>query len=244
MDGGRSRRRHRIGRTAATGLVLAIALAGCSGTSASLGTAPGTAPASVSPETSTSPPKPTPSASAPATPSPTETPAAPASPSPSTAAGGCPALPVDLASVRDTARAKRAIACFGSEPLTFRAYVPTITDLGGVSGSKMTPAWIADNWTGAILQPRPLADQDQDAWLIVRVPPSLGRCAITEVTATDCPFGSHLEGYVTVTGHFDDPVATKCKSVAFSPELDPGPSKSKMVARCRTQFVLSAIKPG
>ena len=45
---------------------------------------------------------------------------------------------------------------------------------------------------------------------------------VTEVTATDCPFGSHLEGYVIVTGHFDDPVATKCKSVAFSPELDQG----------------------
>lgn len=242
MDSGRDRRSRRI-------LVVTIAaafLVGCTSSTSSTGPAmPGQAP-SPSPAATLSA-----SATLPATAVPTPT----ASPTPSATASrtpvptaavkpGCPTPPVSLAKVRDLARAGKAVGCFGSTALTFRAYVPTTEGLGGVSGSKMTPTWIADNWTGAILQPGPLADQDQDAWLIVRVPPSLGRCSITEVTATDCPFGAHLEGYVTVTGHFDDPVATKCKSVAFSPELDPGPSKSKMVARCRTQFVVSAIKPG
>ena len=108
----------------------------------------------------------------------------------------------------------------------------------------MTPAWIADNWTGVILQPEPLAEQDQDAWLVARVAPALGRCSITDAAAKACPFGPHLDGYVTVTGHFNDAAATTCKSVAFAPELDPGPSKSQMVARCRAQFVVTRIAPG
>ena len=72
----------------------------------------------------------------------------------------------------------------------------------------MTPAWIADNWTGAILQPEPLADQDQDAWLIVRVAPALGPMRDhgrrARRTVRSAPTST---GYVTVTGHFDDPAA-------------------------------------
>jgi hypothetical protein len=231
-------RRHRlIAGTSLPVVIIAVILAGCSGATPSIELLAPTAEPSASPSAA-APSTPT------ATPTPAASPVASATSEPSTASGACPRPPLDLAAVRDTARARRAITCFGSASLTFRAYVPTTTDLGGVSGSKMTPLWIADNWTGAIVQPEPLVEQDQNAWLIVRVPPKLGRCAITAVEAKECPFGAHLDDYVTITGHFDDPVATTCKSVAFSPELDPGPAKPEMVARCRAEFVVSAIDPG
>ena len=107
----------------------------------------------------------------------------------------------------------------------------------------MTPRWLADPWTGVIVQPEPLADVDQDAWLVVRVRPALGACAITDVTAAACPFGALLEHRVTVTGHFDDPAAQTCRSHAFEMGGDPGPSKKQMIARCRAAFVVTAVAP-
>ena len=89
----------------------------------------------------------------------------------------CPTLPTDLATVRDLAKAGKAIGCFGKSDITFRAYVPTTDGLGGVPSSKMTPAWIADPWTAAILQPMPLTEVNQDAWFVVRLTPALGSAA-------------------------------------------------------------------
>jgi hypothetical protein len=163
-----------------------------------------------------------------------------ASPSPA----GCPSLPTDLATVRDLARAKGAIACFGSDDLTFRAYVPTTDSLGGVPESKMTPSWIADPWTGVIVQPMELAETDQSAWFVVRVAPALGKCQITDVQASGCPFGQYLDAYVSLTGHFDDATASRCKSEAFAGGTDPGPSTAKMVARCQREFVVTQLGPG
>ncbi len=150
---------------------------------------------------------------------------------------------MDLATARDVARAGKAVTCFGSSALSFRAYVVRTDGLGGTSGWKMTPAWLADDWMGAILQPKALAEVDDKAWFIVRVAPALGRCAITDAGATDCPFGSHLGDYVRVTGHFDDPAAGTCRSAAWEQGQDPGPSKTKMIARCRARFVVTKIAP-
>jgi len=237
------------GRTAGSRWVIgpalaAVLLAGCTGTSSS------TAPATPTAAPLASPAGASPSATAASTPTPTPGDAASptAAPSPSstaaTGAAGCPTPPVDLATARDLVRAGKAVKCFGSRSLTFRAYVPTTEGLGGASAWKMTPAWLADDWMGAILQPEPLTDQDQNAWLVARVQPSLGRCSITDEGAPACPFGPHLEGYVVVTGHFDDPVAATCKSAPWESGQDPGPSKAKMVARCRTRFVVTGIEPG
>jgi hypothetical protein len=178
---------------------------------------------------------PTPSPSPAITPSPTPAP---------TDAAGCPILPTDLAAIRDTAKAGRAIACFGHRSLTFRAFVPTIEDLGGVSGYRQTPTWIADPWTGVILQPAPLPDVDQTAWLVVRVAPALGTCSITAIRDAACPFGAHLDGYVTLTGHFDDAAAQQCRSRAFVAGQPSGPTKTAMIARCRNEFVVTAIAAG
>lgn len=255
MNGrGRTRGQTRGGRWV-IGPALAVALlTGCTGTSSSTGPETATAAPLASPtgassaafapsatplSTSTWSPTPTPDAGA----SPT------AAPSPSPTAligvGGCPTPPVDVATTRDLVHAGKAVKCFGTTPITFRAYVPTTDGLGGVSGSKMTPAWLADDWMGVILQPMPLAEQDQNAWLVVRVPPSLGRCSITDEAAPTCPFGPHLDGYVMVTGHFDDPAAATCKSAPWESGQDPGgPSKAKMVARCRARFVVTAVGAG
>jgi hypothetical protein len=186
-------------------------------------------------------PTPAPTATPVPTPAPTVGPTASATPPP--VAKGCPAPPVDLATARDLAKAGRAVACFGSQPLTFRAYVPMVEGLGGVSGSRLTPRWIADAWSGVIVQPKRLSKVNQDAWLIVRVRPSLGACTITDVEAAPCPFGGLVEKYVTLTGHFDDPVAQTCRSRAWDTGGDPGPSKKQMIASCRAAFVVTAVKP-
>ena len=232
-------------------LIAALLLAGCTGTSPSTGPAAPSVVATASPETA-SPAAASQEPTASSTPSPTPTEVAEASPSavpgPSASiqldAAGCPIPPVDLATTRDLARAGQAVRCFGSGSLTFRAYVPTTEGLGGSSASRMTPAWLADDWTGVILQPGPLAEQDQDAWLVVRVGPSLGHCAITYESDPACPFGPHLDGYVVVTGHFDDPAARTCKSARWAAGQDPGPSKANMVARCRARFVVTKVEAG
>jgi hypothetical protein len=165
-------------------------------------------------------------------------------PQPSPSHGGCPSLPVDLGTVRDLAKGGKAVGCFGTQDLTFRGYVPTTDGLGGVPASKMTPAWIADPWTGVILQPAPLAQADQSAWFVVRVAPVLGKCRVTDIQAAHCPFGPYLDTYVTVTGHFNDPVGKTCQSAPLPGGTDPGPSKSTMAARCRREFVVTAIAAG
>jgi hypothetical protein len=236
----------RLPRLAAALSMVVVVAAACSG---AVSTAPGSSPrgtgggpgASIGPSVGPSASA-IPSATIPG-PSPTGSAAASAQPSPSLDAMGCPTGTPDLATVRDVARAGHAIACFGSQPLTFRAYVPATEGLGGVSAYKMTPHWLADPWWGVILQPQPTPEVDQNAWLIVRVPPSLGNCTITDIRASNCPFGAHLAGHVTITGHFDDPVARTCQSRPFDAGGDPGPSKKQMIARCRAAFVVTAIVP-
>ncbi len=254
MNGrGQTRGRSRQSRWIIAPALAAALLTGCTGTSPSTAPAMPTAaplasPTGESPAASTA--SAIPSATAPSTPTPTlgnaASPTAVPSPSATAATGvaGCPTPPVDLATARDLVRAGKAVTCFGPRALTFRAYVPTTEGLGGASAWKMTPAWLADDWMGVILQPEPLTEQDQDAWLIARVPPSLGRCGITDEGAPACPFGPHLDGYVVVTGHFDDPAAATCKSTAWESGQDPGPSKAKMVARCRARFVVTRIEAG
>lgn len=256
MNGrGRSRGWTRRSRWFIASAIAAALLAGCAGTSASPSSetptaAPLASPSGPAPAASTASavPSPTSAASPAATPTPGPAASPPAVPNPSSSAvlgvGGCPTPPVDLATTRELVRTGKAVKCFGSGALTFRAYVPTTEGLGGVSAWKMTPAWLADDWMGAILQPKPLAEQDQNAWLIVRVPPPLGRCSITDEGAPACPFGPHLDGYVVVTGHFDDPAAATCKSAPWESGQEPGPSKAKMVARCRARFVVTGIEPG
>jgi len=162
--------------------------------------------------------------------------------SPSLDARGCPVGTPDLAAVRTVAKAGHAVSCFGSQPLTFTAYVPATEGLGGVSAYRQTPHWLADPWWGVILQPGPTPETDQNAWLIVRLAPSLGDCRITDIRATTCPFGSKIEQFVQVTGHFDDPAAPTCQSKPATAGGPAGPSKSQMVARCRSAFVVTEIK--
>lgn len=226
------------GRHAAIiGTLLALVAAGCSGSP----TTPPNASHAASPASTTTAST---GSSAPKTPSATPAPTPADTPVPSVNTGTCPTLPVDLATVRDFAKAGRALACFATQELTFRGYVPTTDSLGGVPASKMTPGWIADPWTGVILQPAPLAQVDQSTWFVVRVSPALGKCSVTDIQAAHCPFGTYLDKYVTVTGHFNDGAAPSCKSAALPGQTDPGPSKSKMVARCRREFVVTAIAAG
>jgi hypothetical protein len=237
---------HRPGRRrASAGVVfLATFLVGCSTAAQTPGAS--ASPVNASPSGASLAAEPSPSTSS--VPGPSESSDA-ASPIPSatpvpTDASGCPVLPADLATVRDVAKADRALACFGRHTLTVRAYVPTTDGLGGVSGYRMTPAWIADPFTGVIVQPGPLAEQDQDAWLIVRIRPALGTCAVTGIEQPGCPLGRFLDEYVTLSGHFDDSSAAQCRSRAWTPGDPAGPSRSTMVATCRRQFVVTAIAPG
>lgn len=182
----------------------------------------------------------TPAASLPhASEPPAVTPSAP----PSGAPGTCPSVPADFATIRDLAKAGDAVACFDAQDLTFRAYVPVTGGLNVVDTSVMTPGWIANPFTGTLLQPAGSTAPDQSAWWVVRVSLAIGKCRITS-EPEPCPFTPYLGKDVTVTGHFNDPAAEKCASVPLANGTDPGPAKSQMVARCKKEFVVTAIAAG
>lgn len=107
----------------------------------------------------------------------------------------------------------------------------------------MTPPWIANPFTGVIVQPA-AGNPDQSAWFVMRVAPGLGKCRVTAQESAKCPFAAYVDTFVTVTGHFKDPAAKTCSSAPLSGETNPGPSKSKMVANCKREFVVTVIAAG
>jgi hypothetical protein len=155
----------------------------------------------------------------------------------------CPPLPVDAATLirlRDTT----AFACYGRTTLSFDGFVPRTTGLGGVS-APVWPRWL-DPWAGGLLQATgdissPNSGYGSGPFLSVAVPPALGICSSLYEEDPACPLAPHLNGWVRVSGHYDDPAALTCR-IAGTSYRNP-PSRSDTVAACRARFVLSAIGP-
>jgi hypothetical protein len=125
---------------------------------------------------------------------------------------------IDIAEMTPNER----LACFGRRDLTLRGYLGGLGD-GGMTAFPPTLGWLADD-TSCCRPLLPLAGRPQDVvFLPVAFDPSGPRQAkIPDLAA------------IAVTGHFDDPRATKCR--------EEGVSVARSVKACRARFVITSVK--
>jgi hypothetical protein len=127
--------------------------------------------------------------------------------------------------------------CYGGRLLTFRAFVPPPCDgCGGTSTTVIRPRWL-DGLLGSSVN---LSTGPNDAQVSAYVPPALGRCSSIEDLAT-CPFHSYYRRWVTVSAHFDGPVAQTCSYAQHPPGKEF--SKSAAVAECRQKLIVLSVGP-
>ena len=122
--------------------------------------------------------------------------------------------------------------CFGNADLDVTGYLAPSWGIGGLSNG-IQPAWLGD-WAGLDvvlwLKPRPQAGCSTDTdcqWLFLHA-----HDATALALAPD--------RWVTVTGHFDDPVATTCRATGTGP--DAVPSDAEAAVQCREHFVVTGIR--
>ncbi len=167
--------------------------------------------------------------------SPGDTPAPPASAIPTaltapfSPSAPCPTGPASISKIM-ALDANDSVACFGSRPLTFRAWVVDPGEGYGGACEPVIPTW---------LNPCVLPD-----WLLApgkigkgQIPGQLHALRGPEVTG-------NLKGvsrWVNVTGHFDDPAAATCRPEA-GPAAVGDPPVGLFVLRCREQFVVTRIE--
>lgn len=147
-------------------------------------------------------------------------------------AAGCPSPPVTVAKLAYLAPGQ-ALACYGSRLLTFRAYVPRPTPGDGVSVGTITPRWLDSTFGSAVtLATGPTGNQTP-----AFVPPALGRCY--EGDMSTCPFRCYWGRWVTVSAHFDGPVAQTCRYADHPP--GPGFTTRDAVAGCRMRLIVLSV---
>ena len=146
------------------------------------------------------------------------------------------------------------LGCLGAQPITFTAYVvPGVGLLSGMEQTTVEPRWLADPLnTGIVLADDATAGADATNWLVARVPPDLPpageqyhgfsdvACDGSAVDPASCPFAPFVGGYVTVTGHYDDPESLTCREVPAAggePLLDP----AVLILSCREQLVITSV---
>ena len=176
------------------------------------------------------------------TPSPVATPGQSAVPTPPTGAFPTPPdCPKGEATIETIVRlsGRDRLACFGSRPLTFRAWVVDPGEGYGGTCAPMTPRWLQvcvlpDWW----LAERPTANAGPEEERHVIDPPTL-LDALKSPDAT-----GDLKGvgrWVEVTGHFDDPAAATCRPVGGPAGIGQPPMAS-FVLQCREQFAVTRIE--
>jgi hypothetical protein len=139
------------------------------------------------------------------------------------------------------------LSCLGSRRFSFTAYVvPGVGLLSGMEQVTVEPRWLADSLnTGAVLAADAAGAANAIDWLVVRTPPDVpvdGETHACDGSATDpatCVFAPYVGGYVTVTGHYDDPESLTCREVVGQGGalLDP----DALVLTCREQLVVDAV---
>jgi hypothetical protein len=126
----------------------------------------------------------------------------------------CPSPPITFAKIVRVMEAGDQLICFGGRLLTFRAYVPEPTQgWGGTTAFAIAPAWLeAMNYRWVLLAAGSAMRRGYPTApsMGVFVPPDLGRCDVSSVLAT-CPFRWYYGRWVTVSAHFDGPVAQTCR---------------------------------
>jgi hypothetical protein len=148
-------------------------------------------------------------------------------PPPAVAAGACPAAPTTFAELQAIGFPKAA-SCFGSQPLTIPAFASDCGGCGGVPATRADPAWINAPFVPWFISGVPSLDGLQ---------PSLGLwpdpdAGLDPLPATGTP--------ITVTGHFNDPVSTSCRTIPLWHGLELEPAATSE-AECRASFVVTAV---
>jgi hypothetical protein len=168
-------------------------------------------------------------------------------PGPSTTAAfarspDCPSPPVTIEKlIRLGVGAGDGLACYGGQLLTFRAYVLRPTYGDGAIAYSIRPHWL--DWmvgssvalgTGPHDPAEPVSIVP---WVVAFVPPALGRCYEGDVTT--CPFRWYWGRWVTVSAHFDGPVARTCRIA----EQGEGANLTTRdaVADCRTRLIVLSV---
>jgi hypothetical protein len=121
-----------------------------------------------------------------------------------------------------------AIACFGGEPITFRAWAAECEGCYGSADGTYVEAWLL-GLTGDQLYLSPVRDDTGGWWNPAVLHPSLEYDASWP--------GQWLE----VTGHFDDPAASNCRYTPSAGELWYYEGRQATVNQCRQQFVVTQV---
>ena len=156
-------------------------------------------------------------------------------PTPKPALAGCPTLPVTIDAI-SMLTPERALACFGDAVLTFEAYVPPRPhEIDEGRDYSLSPAWL-NGLGGSVVALS--AGPDADSLVLANVPPDLGRCDWSQ-SIPECPFRTFEGQRVSVSAHFDDPVARTCRAVSIvegSTFTD-----AEAVAECRQLLIVLSV---
>ena len=150
----------------------------------------------------------------------------------------CPSPPVTIGKLASLDLVP-GTTCYGGKLLTFRAYVvePCRDGCGGASATSITPRWL-DGLLGSSVN---LSTGPDDGQVAAFVPPALGRCSFGENLAT-CPFRWYYGRWVTVSAHFDGPVAQTCRYAPGHPH-GAGFTSKEAVAECRQKLIVLSVGP-
>ena len=154
-------------------------------------------------------------------------------------ASGCPSGQVTIAKLVTVFQSgPGGLTCYGGRLLTFRAFIAQpCNECGGTEAAVVSPLWL-DGLEGSsvIFSNGPGGSQ-----MVAFVPPGLGECsAIAKLKA--CPFRSYYGRWVTVSAHYDGPVAQTCRF----PEHPPGPgfSTADAIQACRQELIVLSVGVG
>ncbi|MGH2454860.1 MAG: hypothetical protein ACRDHD_01175 [Candidatus Limnocylindria bacterium] len=121
-----------------------------------------------------------------------------------------------------------AVACFGDQPFTFRAWSVKCDGCYGGGGGPGASSWLQDPGLN-VLYLAPL-DVDSGPWSNVVVSREL----------TVPPGWDNV--WLEVTGHYDDPAARDCRSTqSLEEELSYYAGREATIEYCRLQFVVTAV---
>ena len=153
---------------------------------------------------------------------------------PGAPAASCPPAPATIGKIVNL-DLESPLTCFGGGLLTFRAFVQQPEGLGGTSTYGISPTWL-DNWSGSWVL---LGSSQRSASTVAYVPPALGHCAGPK--GSTCPFASYAGRWVTVSAHFDGPVAQTCRYAWHAPGK--GYTKHAAINECREKLIVLSVGP-
>lgn len=213
--------------------LITVVVAGCLGAGPLQSPTTTVAPAATATAGTSIAPSPTATPNPTATPGPTATPSPTVGPGP-TITGECPPPPaVEVLGGWTPAWPPRLLAaCFGNREIEVTGYLAPAWGIGGL-GNGVVPSWLGE-WSGLPsvlwLRPHP-ADgcpaPEDCMWMFLFAP-----------APASLPMTS--DRWVTLTGHFNDPVALTCRATGSGP--DAVKTNAEAVDLCREHFVVTQIR--